>query len=54
MKWTELELVASPCRDALKDMRIIDDDTPAAGHRFTYAQVTKATATGIAVRVTLQ
>ena len=46
-----LELVASPCRDALKDMRIIDDDTPAAGHCFTYAQVTKAAVVGIAMAV---
>jgi hypothetical protein len=28
-----------PCRDALKDMRIINDDKPSAGHVFAYAQI---------------
>ena len=47
--------ICKPLRDALKDMRIIDDDgnnpdgTPR--HAITYAQVTKAPVVGIAVRI---
>ena len=28
-----------PVRDALQDMKIIDNDKPSAGHRFVYEQV---------------
>ena len=33
-----LRAVCKPVRDALKDMRVIDDDRPSAGHTFEYRQ----------------
>jgi hypothetical protein len=33
-----LQAAIKPYRDALKDMRIIDDDRDSAGHRFVYEQ----------------
>lgn len=49
-------LVASPCRDALQDMRIIDNDGNPA-HRFLYEQATPTrkagAAHGIAIKVEL-
>lgn len=33
-----LRAVVKPCRDALKDMRVIDDDRDSSGHDFRYAQ----------------
>ena len=52
-----LRAVCKPVRDALKDMAVIDDDRPSAGHTFLYEQAKptrKAGAThGIAIRVEL-
>jgi hypothetical protein len=33
-----LRAALKPVRDALKDMRVIDDDKPSAGHTFIYEQ----------------
>jgi hypothetical protein len=33
-----LRAACKPVRDSLKDMKIIDDDRPSAGHTFTYEQ----------------
>ena len=51
-----LRLVCSPLKDALIDMRLIQDDRDSAGHTFIYLQVpsrVKGAALGIAVRVEL-
>lgn len=52
-----LRAVCKPVRDALKDMAVIDDDRPSAGHTFVYEQAKptrKAGAVhGIAIRVEL-
>jgi hypothetical protein len=46
-----------PLRDALKDMKLIDDDKPSTGHVFAYTQIIdgKRTATrGVEIRVRAQ
>lgn len=51
-----LRLVCSAAKDALMDMKIIDDDADARGHRFTYEQTVSRKAGsvhGIAVKVEL-
>jgi hypothetical protein len=52
-----LELVCSPCRDALKDMALIQDDRTSAGHEFTYQNMTTrkvGAVLGISIRVELR
>jgi hypothetical protein len=46
-----LAAACKPYRDALKDMRVIDDDGPARGHEFHYRQVVSKTR-GIEITVT--
>lgn len=58
-EWDEDNLRAGlkPVRDALKDMRVIDDDKPSAGHTFTYEQRvdrTKGARRGVEIRVRLR
>jgi hypothetical protein len=46
-----------PIRDALKDLHVIDDDRPSAGHVFTYTQIINAkrdARRGVEIRVTLR
>ena len=50
-----LQAVCKPCRDALTDMRVIDDDRPSSGHDFGYANVvSRKGVTGIAIRIELR
>lgn len=46
-----LRAALKPHRDALKDMRLIQDDRPSAGHEFRYHQQIDRTRRGVAVRV---
>lgn len=46
-----------PTRDALKDMLVIDDDRPSAGHHFIYDQVVsrgKNAKRGVEIRIALE
>ena len=46
-----------PIRDALKDMGVVNDDRPSAGHVFTYTQEARrkaGTVHGVTVRVRLR
>ena len=49
-----LSSALKPCRDALQDMRIIDNDRPSAGHQFIYEQVypTPRQSRGVRIDVT--
>lgn len=51
-------LVCSPCRDALKTMRVIDDDRESSGHRFEYRQAKPTRSAGavhgIAIEIRLR
>lgn len=54
--WNEMDtdgLVASlkPCRDALVDARLISDDSPRAGNRFTYDQEIRRKLRGVEITV---
>lgn len=52
-----IRAACKPCRDALKDMRVIDDDKPSAGHVFEYQQVVNGkrdARRGIEIRVRLR
>jgi hypothetical protein len=51
-----LSAVCKPSRDALKDMRVIDDDAPKCGHLFLYRNVVAprlADVHGIAIAIGL-
>ena len=52
-----LRAVCKPVRDSLKDLAVINDDRPSAGHVFEYEQAKPSRKTGsvygIAVRVEL-
>ena len=48
--------VTKPCRDGLRDVGVIHDDGPRAGHRFTYENVVSrkvSAAHGIAITIRL-
>jgi hypothetical protein len=53
-----LRAVCKPVRDSLKDMGVIDDDRPSAGHTFHYEQAPPKRAAGaphgIAIRIEVQ
>jgi len=40
-----------PCRDALRDMRVIHDDDPESGHLFRYRQTNESGKRGVEIRV---
>lgn len=40
-----------PCRDALKDMRVIHEDDPTSGHVFRYRQTNVSGRRGVEIRV---
>lgn len=44
-----LRAMLKPCRDALKDARIIDDDGPRSGHVFLYEQQIARASRGVEI-----
>lgn len=47
-----LSSALKPCRDALKDARLIDDDRDSAGHQFVYTQEIKRKERGVKITIT--
>jgi len=49
-----LRAALKPCRDGLRDMRVIHDDDPRSGHEFVYTQTIDRAHRGVEIRVTLR